>query len=170
MPSAPISTSASATSPSANVRTAAPPSAAGTSTLTQRLPRRTASSGTAWRSASSRSARCAVEVCSPVQALAPGVEVLGRQHGAVAPAPELPAGLQPDRRLEQPVEHAEPAQQPGHVRGDDQAGPDLRQLPGLLVDGGRETGLVEERGGPQPADAAADDRDLQCHPAIMPVI
>lgn len=94
-----------------------------------------------------------------VQAFALVLEVLRGEDGAVLPAPELPADLHLHRALDEPVQHAETPQQAGGVGGDHQAGPDLGEGCGLLVDVTVEALVAEEGRGSEASDAATEDRD-----------
>ncbi len=101
-----------------------------------------------------------------VEPLAGGRQILGRQHRPVPPPAELPADVEAHRPGQEPLQHAEPAQQAHRVGRDDQAGADLFELTRLLVDGDGEPGPVQERGGGEPSDPATDNHDRR-HPAIM---
>jgi hypothetical protein len=98
-----------------------------------------------------------------VQALARLAHGLHEQHAAVLPAPELPGGLQPHRELRQALRQSELVERAHHVRRHHDAGADLAQLAGLLVDHRVEAGLAQEQRGSEPAEAGADDGDARLH-------
>jgi hypothetical protein len=85
------------------------------------------------------------------------------------PSPELPADIQPHRTLREPFQHAKPAQQPGRVRRDHQAGPDVAQLRGLLENRAAQTCPMQERSSRQAANPAAQDDDLGCRISHTPL-
>ena len=151
-----MTTSASTRPPSANESST--PSA-WTSTDVHSLPSRIAASGTAAQQGGEQVG--AVDGVGPfaVEALARPGEALGREDPPVRPPPELPAGLQRDRPLEELVHDAQPPQEPHEVGRRHQPGAHLLQRGRLLVDGDAQARAMQERGGRQAADAGTDDRD-----------
>jgi hypothetical protein len=83
-----------------------------------------------------------------------------KQCAAVVPS-ALPPGKGSDAHPGERVGQPEPVQDPGRVRADLDAGADLGELTGLLVDVNVEASLEQgERGGEAP-DAAAGDADRE---------
>ena len=87
------------------------------------------------------------------------------ERGALQGSPVLPAALVAADRAHalavEPLAEAEPVEDAGRIRSHVDAAADFGQLRRLLVDIDREAGPSQRHSGAEPADAAADHRDLK---------
>ena len=106
---------------------------------------------------------CAVshQAVLAVQPTALFSHLLGEQHRAIAPAAELPAGLERNGVALQNIDHSQPADESHGVRGHDQPCTDGPQLGCLLVDTRASTGPLEECGRSESTDATTDHDDVR---------
>src|SRR5215469_2953821 len=86
-------------------------------------------------------------------------ELLGKQHRAVSPPPELPSGLQRDPDVLESQRRWQAPEEPGRIRRHNQPCTHLAQPGGLLVDRHSEARPVQECGRGKSADTSANDGD-----------